>query len=945
VRPVDRPADGPRASLRARVIGLLGQLADGSRGTTVVVRGEAGIGKTAFTEAVVAGLPPAVSVAATRASRVDRATPFGPLLNLLDGATLAEPLPDFLAPAYERLVGLAEQRPHTHGRTSPLQTVPDQRVLLVEGFVQLLAGWAEQTPLVVVIDDLHWCDDATVGVLARATRLVARLPLALIVATRPPPRAGTHSEFVALLRDGGALDVGLGPLDDLEIERLVRAQLGAPPGRLLRAMLRGAGGNPFLILEALASLQRDGRLLIDAGIAEAAGGAGGGLPGAVVDRMAAVDDADRVLLQVAAMLGEPFSFAELGAVVGRPPTDLLASVSSFIDTGLLVGDGPSLRFRHDLVAGAIRASMSASLRASVDAQIAEVLAARGAPATRVAAHYLAGAAKGDRVAAGWLQQAAGEVAGRSPAAAAELLERAAELLPETAAERDEVVLQLVDALFWSGRVEQAIEVAGELGNRPLPRPLDARRHEIMARALALVGRLAEAVDHAEQIDGDGDEAWSLGLTAILRLFAMDLDGAIAAAEAATALAHRAGADDDPWAETMAYGVQCFVLNVRGYHRDAARFGAMASAVADRSPGREAHRLVPLVFHGIALQTSGDHDEAQAVLRRGERLSDELGTTWATPFYHYARALGHWDFARWDELLAECEAGLGFARAHDITLAAGFACAAAAAAHLFQYRPDDAVKLLDEGDAFIARGGIQYGADWLAWIRALHLEATGDTDSALALLDAGWQVAQGMHAGAALSLFGPDLVRLALVAGDERLAGRVLAELEAGGDGDRAIVDAGALAWRGVLDRAPSLADQAVATLLAVPRPVMALQAQEAALLAEIRSGDHQRAAARLRSLIATADQLGCPMLGDRATREAALLGLTVSVRQRRVQARAGWGSLTGTERMVAAGKGNAAIADELGISRRTVESHLYHAFAKLAVDNRTALAVVVLAQR
>jgi len=67
------------------------------------------------------------------------------------------------------------------------------------------------------------------------------------------------------------------------------------------------------------------------------------------------------------------------------------------------------------------------------------------------------------------------------------------------------------------------------------------------------------------------------------------------------------------------------------------------------------------------------------------------------------------------------------------------------------------------------------------------------------------------------------------------------------------------------------------------------------------------------------------------------------------RARAGWDSLTGTERMVAelvaAGKGNAAIADELGISRRTVESHLYHAFAKLAVDNRTALAVVVLAQR
>ena len=291
-----------------------------------------------------------------------------------------------------------------------------------------------------------------------------------------------------------------------------------------------------------------------------------------------------------------------------------------------------------------------------------------------------------------------------------------------------------------------------------------------------MGRQAAAVDHAEQISGQGDEGWSLALIATLRLFAMDLDGAITAAEAAIATARRPGAAADPWAETMAYGVQCFVLNVRGYHHDAAQFGAMASAVADGSPGREAHRLVPLVFHGIALQTSGDHDEAQVVLRRGERLSEELGTTWATPFYHYARALAHWDFARWDELLAECEAGLRFARTHDIALAAGFACAAGAAAHLFQQRPDDAVKLLDEGDAFIARGGIQYGADWLAWIRALHMEATGDADSALALLDAGWQMARGMHAGAALSLFGPDLVRLALLAGDEPLAERVLVGL-------------------------------------------------------------------------------------------------------------------------------------------------------------------------
>lgn len=922
---------------------MLQRACDERLGAVVVVEGEAGIGKTTFLRQLGSRAPGRMAVLELTADRAEQTRPFGAFLDAIGAAVIPAELEADRVAVAALWDGAPRDDEHAP-RASPLQSVPDQRLHHIDGLARLLVSWADLTPLVVLFDDVHWADDATLAVIARTAHSVARTPLVLVLAARPVPRDEALAALVDRSLQRGATRVALGALTPAEVSAVLEDLAGAPPGPGLLRAAEPAGGNPFLLGELVDSLRRHDELTIIDGRADALDD---GAPremsvhDAVVARMAAVDPDAQQLLKIAAVFEGAFTAAELAAVLGRPSADVLAPVEATVRAGLLVEDGDELRFRHDLLASAVRATMSQSVRASLHLDIARALASMDAPASRVAVHYLRGASPGDRTAAAWLRQAAAHVVRQAPATAVELLERAHSLLPPTSAERDEVLVELIDAAFWSGQLDRAVELATEALCRPLPGDQSARLHETMARALTVLGRPAEAIAHAEALSTGTSGAWGRALTAILKVFAMDLDGALDDAVVAAA-----DAGDDLWATTMALSVQGFVHQVGGYHERAAELGAAAVAAADRSPGLEVHRLVPLVFHGLELQSSGRYQEAQVAFRRGRELSEALGTAWAEPFYHYAQALVHWDAGRWDDLLAETEAGLDFARSNDVALAAGFACAVSAAAHLFQRRPELAGRLLDEGDELLARGGIQYGADWLVWVRALHLEATGSRADALVLLELAWHTAVGLKAGAALSLFGPDLIRLALLEGRRSLADDVQrAHATREHDADRWSADVEALRWQAALDGDLDTLEQTRRRHLAMGRPVQALCDDEAATLSAAGSNRIGDARRLLDRLTRDADALGSPGIADRAERGARTLGLHVTPRQRSVRPVSGWGALTGTERAVARlvgdGRSNVQVARELGISRRTVESHLYRTFAKLGVRNRTELALAI----
>ncbi len=321
-------------------------------------------------------------------------------------------------------------------------------------------------------------------------------------------------------------------------------------------------------------------------------------------------------------------------------------------------------------------------------------------------------------------------------------------------------------------------LAAEMLMRPLAPVVEERLHSALGRALLLLGRPQESVEHELRVvelqaATGRSTAWARAECAMCRLFSVDLDGALDDARAAVELS---AGGRDTMAHVLALCVETFALNTVGNTDAAVECGRAAVALADGTPALEGHRLHPQLFYGVALQTFGRHADAAAAFRRGRELGEALGAAWALPIYHFATALAQWDTGAWDDLLAEVDAGVAYGADKGSTIAQVWAYAVAARVHLHRGDRDGARAALDRGDEVLAAGGLQYGIDWFVLSRALLLEAAGDTVGAFGLLALGWETAVGLQAAAGLTTFGPDLVRLALDT-DPTRAGAVVAILQ------------------------------------------------------------------------------------------------------------------------------------------------------------------------
>lgn len=874
----------------------------------VLLVGEAGMGKTALLDALDAG------ALRGAASPLDRVRPFGPLLDAVQ--------PVLGGDDRERLAQLVATP--EGDRRSPLQTGPDQRAALLDALVGLVVAAA---PVVLVVDDLHVADPGTLAALARLVRADVD-GLRLVGARRPHPVGPELAALLDVWAAAGGRSVELAPLAADDLAELVTRSVAGPPDAELVEVVGRSGGNPFLAAELLAAIEAtgglvhaDGRVTLDER-SEAATLTAEARQ-SVLTRFATLDDDTTEVVRTASSIGLRFTPAELSTVLDRPVARVLGPVGRAMDHGLLVADGDWLRFRHELVHEAIESTIAPALRAPLQLDIARRLRQSGAPPERLVAHFLLGARPGDRDAVAVLRQVGGDLAGRAPQITAQLLDHARGLLPSTDPEIDEVTVDLVDALMWSGDLEGATALADETLARPLPDDLADRLHEAAARAVMTLGRPAEAVVHVEAaVPPPEREAWVRSLASIFRLFALDLEGARVDAEAALALE---AARPDPWAASMGHLVLGWIDNVQGYFDQAIAACDRAVAIADGSPGREVHRLVPHVFRAMALVNAGRVDEGLAAVREGRRLARDLSTAWSAPFFHYVVAQAHWTTGSLDDLLDEVEAGLAAAAELDAWLAAPWAYAVAAAGHLYQGRTAEAGARLDAGEALLGSSGAQFGLDWLLWMRGLHTEAAAGPAAALPLLQEGWEAARGLQAGAALSLLGPDLVRLLVVEGRADEAGEVLAALASGeAAGERAAVDVLVLRCRGLVEGDLDAIAEARARHAAEGRALEVLLDDEAAALVT----------GRVDQVAADAEAAGVLLVAERLRRGRS---------RRPTRPAHGWDALTPSEwriaRLVGEGRSNPEIASELVLSRRTVESHLSRIFTKLAVANRTELAL------
>ena len=436
----------------ALLTGLIAEAAR-RRGRAVLIEGEPGIGKSALVQEAVAQAPESgCEVIWCAGDELSQALPLQPFL---DGLRVREPSANTRRNTILRLL---------RGEAATERT--DVSALLTEQLLALVTEQCTARPTILVVDDLHWADRASVTLWGLLARSAPKLPLLLVGTMRPVPQRDDLLALRRTARDAARLE--LAGLTDVAVADLVAALAhGKPDGDLLR-LADGAAGNPLYLTELVAALARSSRLTVtDAGAVELAGdSAPGSLSAAIADRLGFVTGPVREVLRAAALLGTEFAVFDLAIVLGRTVRDLVPAVDEAQAAGVLAESGQRMRFRHPLIWAALYDETLAPVRAAWHRQAGRALAEAGAPTDRVARQLLrAAAADGD---AGpvdewmltWLASAADPLVRQAPQVAAQLLRQAAASAP-AGPRHDRLAARLADALYRLGDIAGAERIASE----------------------------------------------------------------------------------------------------------------------------------------------------------------------------------------------------------------------------------------------------------------------------------------------------------------------------------------------------------------------------------------------------------------------------------------------------------------------------------------------------
>lgn len=247
---------------------------------------------------------------------------------------------------------------------------------LFEHVVGVVGDVTSRSPLVLVIDDLHWADVASLQLFSH---LVARLPSGTVVigALRdraPPPGTELARMLAAASRVPGHHRVRVGPLDPFEVSELVRRETGRDPGSdATRSIYTRTAGNPFFVRELSRFLANSGPLTAET-VQQADVPAT--VRDVVRDRLVDVDDDVRHLLQAAALTGRDVGIGLLARVAGLDVQTCLDRLEPLEGLGLLTPipqDPHAFRFAHDLVREAVVGTTPQGRATQLHLRIADAL--------------------------------------------------------------------------------------------------------------------------------------------------------------------------------------------------------------------------------------------------------------------------------------------------------------------------------------------------------------------------------------------------------------------------------------------------------------------------------------------------------------------------------------------------------------------------------------------
>ena len=306
----------------------------------MLVEGEAGIGKTHLVSAaVIRATRAAVSVIEVAADEIVRRP--GAIAHALLAVA-----PGRLG-ARARLAELLEVDPNR------FDVGEDLGYAVTEISVDLIEELARSKPVLLVAEDLHWADDLSIRVLTAIAARSAVSRFGVLASFRPAPRPPMLDRLIERIRQTG-VHLRIRALDPLDVQALASSIAGAPPGERLRRRLDATGGNPLYVTELLRSMDDDGALRIDGGVAEvAADEAPADLHETLVRRLSWLPPETNDAMRIASLLGNAFTMHDVATITARSVVDIAGALRDAALAGLIVGDSDRLSFRHELVREAV----------------------------------------------------------------------------------------------------------------------------------------------------------------------------------------------------------------------------------------------------------------------------------------------------------------------------------------------------------------------------------------------------------------------------------------------------------------------------------------------------------------------------------------------------------------------------------------------------------------
>lgn len=301
---------------------------------------------------------------------------------------------------------------------------------------------ASPRPLLITVDDAQWSDLPSQRFLAYLSRRVADLPIALVVATRPPlDRFGPLAELTVSRHVERLLPR---PLTRRAVAEMSALRGTLPTAKVVHAIHAASGGNPFLAEALLEELHVTDRKVDDPATAKVVAGLG---PNTVSRAMLGRLTPDALRLAGAiAVLGTRADPWLAGTVAGLAAEELGGAVEALVAANVIDAGSGQLNFLHPVIHEAMLSTLRPLERAALHGKAATALYAERAPADRVAAHLaLAPSGVLPEAATVFREAATSSLAGGDTATAAKYLVRALEADPHNAALQADLGLTLLRA--------------------------------------------------------------------------------------------------------------------------------------------------------------------------------------------------------------------------------------------------------------------------------------------------------------------------------------------------------------------------------------------------------------------------------------------------------------------------------------------------------------------